>query len=258
MVAMFSTIDGSRRRRREWSPGTIFGSVLAHALVFGGVALAAASAPEPAPEPDPPLVEFSIDPAPPPLPPEPVEPAEPAPAPREPAPAAPSPTTSPGVVVPSPTTVPTQIPIVDPTLRPIDLSTLPVVGPPGPSSGTSGPSGPGEVRPGIPGGVVDEGSLSNEQRPSLRNGREMERVLRREYPSLLRDAGIAGRTVLRFVIGTDGRVEAGSIQVVETTRPEFAEASRRAVERMRFTPARVNGEPVRVLTMLPIEWMMPS
>jgi protein TonB len=75
-----------------------------------------------------------------------------------------------------------------------------------------------------------------------------------EYPSLLRQAEVEGRTVLEFVVDPQGRVEAGSIKVIETSHPDFAKAARAAVPAMRFSPARVNGRAVRVLVRVPFEF----
>ena len=42
---------------------------------------------------------------------------------------------------------------------------------------------------------------------------------------MLRDAGISGLTMLKFVIDTDGCVENGSVEVVNTSHDGFAGAS---------------------------------
>ena len=53
-------------------------------------------------------------------------------------------------------------------------------------------------------------------------------------------------------VGTDGRVESGSMEVVTSSHPEFALVGIQAVELMRFSPALVGGRPVRVSAELPI------
>lgn len=95
-----------------------------------------------------------------------------------------------------------------------------------------------------------------EVRPSLRNGDEIDRLVRRLYPSRLRDSGVTGEVALRFVIDAEGRVEPGSIEVVSASHPAFGEAARRAAERFRFTPASVGGRGVRVATTMPIRWTL--
>jgi protein TonB len=86
--------------------------------------------------------------------------------------------------------------------------------------------------------------------------REVQRTLQRLYPQPLRDSGVTGTVVLRFVIDTDGRVEPSTIQVVSTTHPEFGDAAIEAAKRLRFEPAKVNGKSVRVLTSIPIRWQL--
>jgi TonB family protein len=94
--------------------------------------------------------------------------------------------------------------------------------------------------------------------PRLSNAREAERLLQHLYPPLLRDAGVTGRTVVVLIIDREGKVEPGSVRVQETTHPGFAEAAIRAAEKMRFTPARLNGRPVSVVIALPIGWQLQN
>ena len=50
-----------------------------------------------------------------------------------------------------------------------------------------------------------------------------------------------------FVVGTNGRVEPGSIKVLSTPHRLFSEAVRSALLETRFRPAEVGGRPVRQL-----------
>lgn len=97
-----------------------------------------------------------------------------------------------------------------------------------------------------------------EERPRLLNDGEVKRVLQRLYPPRLREAGVTGQTLLRLVIGTDGRVESSSVTVVSTTHDSFAEASTKVVERFKFRPAKINGKRVRVTVSIPIVWTLQS
>ncbi|HEU4559397.1 MAG TPA: energy transducer TonB [Longimicrobium sp.] len=91
-------------------------------------------------------------------------------------------------------------------------------------------------------------------RPSLRNGDAVQSALQRAYPSMLRDAGVTGETVLQFVIDENGRVEPGSVEIVSSSDEAFAAAARRVVSSMRFSPAKSRGRTVRVTTTLPVRW----
>lgn len=93
-----------------------------------------------------------------------------------------------------------------------------------------------------------------EVKPSLSNNSAVARALERNYPPLLRDAGVAGTVTMQFVVGTDGRVDASTIEVVDASNSQFSDAARRVVELMRFRPAQVGGRPVRVKVQLPIQF----
>lgn len=68
------------------------------------------------------------------------------------------------------------------------------------------------------------------------------------YPAALQSAGVAGSVVLEFVIESSGRVERGSVRVVESSHPAFENAARVAVLGARFRPAHLVGRPVRQIT----------
>jgi protein TonB len=67
------------------------------------------------------------------------------------------------------------------------------------------------------------------------------------YPEHLRANNITGEVLMRFVVGTNGRVESGSFQVISSPERAFSDAVRAAVMSTRFRPAEVGGRPVRQL-----------
>jgi protein TonB len=92
-------------------------------------------------------------------------------------------------------------------------------------------------------------------RPTLTNSEEVQRVLMREYPAVLRDAGIGGAPVLWLYIGTNGRVE--RTQVQETSGFEALDAAAANVaEVMRFTPAQNRDQTVAVWVQIPIRFQV--
>ncbi|HEX6909258.1 MAG TPA: TonB family protein [Longimicrobium sp.] len=97
-----------------------------------------------------------------------------------------------------------------------------------------------------------------ERRPDVRNLRDVERWLQRNYPRALRDSRVAGRVQVGFVIGANGRAEMGTVQVLSSTHPAFESAAVRAVERMRFSPAEAGGRRVRVRVELPIQFQITN
>jgi TonB family protein len=72
-----------------------------------------------------------------------------------------------------------------------------------------------------------------------------------KYPSALRPMGIDGSARFRFIVDSLGRVEMPSVEQVQATHDAFAFAVRNTLARMRFTPALVQGKPVRQLVELP-------
>lgn len=67
------------------------------------------------------------------------------------------------------------------------------------------------------------------------------------YPPALKSAGIGGTVSLQFIVDTSGRVEAASIQVLQSTQKMFEAAAREAVAKELFRPGKMHGQAVRVL-----------
>lgn len=79
-----------------------------------------------------------------------------------------------------------------------------------------------------------------------------------EYPSLLRQAGIGGRVTLQAVLDTTGRVEPGSIRLLEAPAPGFERSSRQWMLKAVFRPARLRGRAVRVMVRVPLDYTLTS
>jgi TonB family protein len=88
--------------------------------------------------------------------------------------------------------------------------------------------------------------------PAIVNAREFEREITRQYPPLLRDAGISGRVVVALVVDTFGTVMPDSSRVVESDHPQFSAAALRVISKLRFSPARLRGRAVRVPLEVPL------
>lgn len=67
------------------------------------------------------------------------------------------------------------------------------------------------------------------------------------YPPALQDAGLEGSVHAQFVVDTLGRVERGSVRLLEATHELFGRAVTDALYRARFTPAEAGGRKVRQL-----------
>ncbi|HLL82783.1 MAG TPA: TonB family protein [Longimicrobium sp.] len=103
---------------------------------------------------------------------------------------------------------------------------------------------------------MDDGRIYDitdiEDPPRLSNSAVVQRALERNYPPLLRDAGVGGTVNLRFVIRDDGSVDPASVEVLESDNAQFSQAAIVVVERMRFIPGMVNDRPVHTSVQLPI------
>lgn len=92
-----------------------------------------------------------------------------------------------------------------------------------------------------------------DERPDLANRREVAEALMRNYPPLLKDAGIGGTAQVWFLISETGRVE--RMQIKETSgHAALDDAALRVAATMRFEPARLGGRPTAVWIQLPISF----
>lgn len=256
-------VSGGRKPRRSWSPATAAVSLAAHAALFAAVGYAAVGTAAP-PKAEEEVIEvWKLDQTPPPPPP-PAMPAPPQPEAPQPVEAErPAPVVGQAIAIVPPPEVPKTIAPPSATDIPVTAAEVnapgklgDAIGPPNPDD-TRPATGTPAVSPGVTEGALVEAEALSES-PAVQNRREVQRALERLYPATLRDAGVAGRAVLQFIVNTDGRVDPASIRVVSATHEQFGDASRRAVERFRFRPARIDGTPVRVLISLPIDWVAPA
>jgi protein TonB len=253
---MFNKLVASQgKRRSRWSWGTTGVSVVVHAGLLALLVAVGVGAEQQLKKNEE-LVDFMEV--------EPEKPAEPEPPkPEEPPPPEPEPEAPPPVVkgfqelVP-PTEPPQVIPDVDPNQQAVNADDF------------SGEGKAGGLSDGVPTGVAqdasdrdtpaDEGTYdisAVEVRPELSNRSEVARLVERNYPPLLRDAGISGSVTLSFVVNEDGRVNEASIEVLDASHEGFADAARRAVSRMRFRPAKVNNQAVKVKVSIPVTFTVP-
>lgn len=265
---MFTTLIESKPKKQRRSAGTAM-SVALHLglLVFAVVATANARSDaldrtreeklnyvevkkdEPKPEPEKPK-----EPEPPkPKEPEPVRKATPTPpeAPRVETPAPPK-----GFqVLQAPVNIPVNIPKIDlsaAVTSESDFSGRGVAG--GSSKGVEGGTGDANSK-GIAAGLSSqpyfEFQVEEAASPSGSNPQP-------EYPSSMRESGMTGRVVVQFVVSANGRVEPGSIKVLESTNSAFAAAVREVLPRHRFSPAKIGGTAVRQIVQQPFVFRLNS
>ncbi|MBX3173949.1 MAG: TonB family protein [Gemmatimonadaceae bacterium] len=173
----------------------------------------------------------------------------------------PQPATTPRVAAPAAAT-PVETSPVDATPQLPDVN-LPSV--PAPSAVPIGlpKPGPALTTPGTligaaqqPGGAVTGVPGSGTAAPYSADVVEVPARLRPDhplprYPDMLRAARVEGFVRVRFVVGTNGRVEPESIEILESSHEAFVASVRRVLPQLRFTPGRVGGAAIRQLVELP-------
>lgn len=227
---MFELLVATNPDRPSWR-GSSVGALLLHAaLVAGAVRATAAPPPERRPVRQLDTVPIIVPP----------EPPRPAPLPAAPAAPAAPPVPGPGITFDPPAIPPTTIPPLDSAAPPLDPELLRRL------AGTrSAPAGPTVVPVGdTPGRLVPVAEADEPLTATF--------MPRPVYPPALADAGVGGRVVMRFVVDTTGRVEAGTITVGASPHPALADAVREALLKARFKPGRSHGAPVRVLAEMPV------
>ena len=250
---MFDAVVGSRQRK-VWSPATVALSFVAHVVLLGAaVAFSTREAPA-TPTEEVPIAEWDI-------PPEEVtpEPTPPVDAPVQPDEPAVEEVRGQTVVIPEVTEVPVEIPKVNPNETPLLPEHVTGQGITGNTFDPNATEQAVAVPPAPPSTPEPPTAVSVEVvevRPEIANRREVERMLERSYPPLMRDAGVTARVVVQMIIDEEGRVEPGSVAIQSATHDGFRDASVRAAEKFRFRPARLNGRAVPVIIAIPIDWKL--
>lgn len=251
---MFNKLD--RKKRSFWSPWSIGIAIVLHA----GIAAAAMKAglADPLHKKDEELVDYQEIEQEKPKEPEPPKP-EPPPPPPPPTPEAPPPVVKGFQELVPPVEPPKEIPKVDPNQAATNANDFSGVGRAGGvANGTDNGQAQDVTNRQAP---PDEGTYelsAVEEQPDLSNRAEVGRLIARNYPPLLRDAGVTGSVTLRMRVLEDGHVDPESISIENSTHEAFGDAAKRVVERMRFRPAKVGGKAVKVWVTLPVTFQLQT
>jgi TonB family protein len=92
-----------------------------------------------------------------------------------------------------------------------------------------------------------------EVEPEVRNPQEVRAALAREYPSILRDAGIGGVVLVYFFIDEEGIVQNAHVQT-SSGHAALDAAAARVAYAFRFSPALNREQPVPVWVQIPIRF----
>ncbi|MFN2637781.1 MAG: TonB family protein [Gemmatimonadaceae bacterium] len=75
-----------------------------------------------------------------------------------------------------------------------------------------------------------------------------------EYPASLRESGVEGQVLAQFVVGENGRYEAGTLKILNSSNPAFTSAVKDALPRMKFSAAQIGGRKVAQLVQMPFQF----
>jgi protein TonB len=96
------------------------------------------------------------------------------------------------------------------------------------------------------------GSEDLSSAPKLVSPAMAARLVARSFPEEMRRTSTGGTVQLEFVVGANGKVEPGSVEVVQAPAPALGNAARAVVEKMEFVPGKKDGTAVRSRVQLPI------
>ena len=77
-----------------------------------------------------------------------------------------------------------------------------------------------------------------------------------EYPESLRSMGVRGQVIAQFVVGENGRYEPGTLKILDASNQAFADAVKKALPGMRFSPAQIGGQKVKQLVQMPFQFQL--
>lgn len=141
--------------------------------------------------------------------------------------------------------------IVPASLPPIEMSTGLSLDSVVISSGRSSRNGRGSI------GTLDLGGDETPRNGAWTGTELMMRIVssaKPRYPESLRQAGIGGRVVVRFVVDTLGRIDMSTVEVLESTHDRFSVSVRDVLPAFRFKPSEAGGRRVRSLAEMPFEF----
>jgi protein TonB len=101
---------------------------------------------------------------------------------------------------------------------------------------------------GLRGGPIDFNKLDRAPRATAQ--------MSPDFPSTMRQQGIAGSVTVAFEVDKEGRVVRA--EALNYTRREFVEPALRAVRNWHFEPGKQNGRPVSFRMAVPIEFLLDS
>ena len=76
------------------------------------------------------------------------------------------------------------------------------------------------------------------------------------YPDLLRKANVEGTVLAQFIVDENGMADTASFRILRSTHDMFSITVRDALPGFKFSPAELNGRPVKQLVQMPFEFSL--
>ncbi|MES2180183.1 MAG: TonB family protein [Gemmatimonadota bacterium] len=149
--------------------------------------------------------------------------------------------------VPAPIAIATTIPAISAPAAPVgEIVVAVAAAPPIGGGGTEKASASAGSETGTGSGQLNSGEAFTDD--------QVERIVQLtsapatpRFPETMRSTGVQGTVAIRFVVGTNGRVESKSFEVMSSPHDAFSEAVKRALLLTKYRPAEVRGKAVRQL-----------
>ncbi len=88
--------------------------------------------------------------------------------------------------------------------------------------------------------------------PKLKSAATAARLISESYPADLKNRGVGGMVQVEFVVDAEGKVEAGSVKVLDATQTQLGEAAKGVAGKLVFNPGKAAGAAVKTKVVLPI------
>ena len=100
--------------------------------------------------------------------------------------------------------------------------------------------------------VFDRGELS--ELPRIKSPKQAQAAIMRSYPRALQVNGVGGKVQLRFVVKSDGTVDAESVEIVAASVKALGSAAVQAIAKIEFVPGKKDGAAVDSKVVMPITY----
>lgn len=92
------------------------------------------------------------------------------------------------------------------------------------------------------------------KKPTIADANQARTAIMRSYSTRLQESGVQGRVQVAFVVKADGKVDAESVQIIQSPADALSEAAKVAVARIQFKPGEKDGTPVPCRVVMPISY----